>query len=190
MTNAYINIQDINSLEFVLSHLKTINTPEKIAVWLDWDDTIINSYTDEIIEPEITRQLFDYMIKNRIFFSIITGRFNNTACDDKKRNIFTMQHNIINTIFPVLEKLGLDIDRYKHDTYRNSIYKVFNNKNKCIGILYMGIFFSERKGETIKHYSRQMNLNKKYNIFVDDYEPYLIDTTVSLPSIVAYRRNY
>jgi len=52
----------------------------------------------------------------------------------------------------------------------------------------MGIFFSSRKGETIKNYLRQTGIKKKDVLFIDDYEPYLIETTRSFPMIKAYRR--
>ena len=91
MNAAYLNISNIDTLNDVLSYLKKTKNKDKISVWLDWDENIINSKNDTIIEPVVTKELFKYMIDNRIFFAIITGRFYDTACDEKTRNIFDMQ---------------------------------------------------------------------------------------------------
>ena len=188
MSDAYTNIKNTTSLRDILTYLKTIDDPSDIIVFFDWDDTLVNPDYDNIIEPEVTKELFDYMIKNKIYFSIITGRFYNTACDETHRNIYDMKHNIINTMHPSLRNLGINTDKYSSPLYQNEIYRVYNEKYDCVGILYMGIFFSGKKGETIKNYLRQTGMNKKHIIFVDDYEPYLMETTANVPTIKAYRR--
>ncbi len=188
MNSAYLEIENITSLEDILTYLKTVKNPQDVAVFFDWDDTLVNPDFDNIIEPEVTKRLFDYMKNNRIFYAMITGRFHDTVCDDTKRNIFDMQHNIIHTMHPSLKKLGIDTDKYQSEEFRQSLYKIYNELGQCVGVLYMGIFFTARKGEAIKNYLRQMGIKKKEVLFVDDYEPYLIETTASLPSVKAYRR--
>jgi len=188
MKSNYLNITNIQSLSSVLTYLKGLNNPNDAIVFLDWDDTLVNPDYDRIIEPKITKELLDYMRNNQIFYSIITGRFQDTVCDDMKRNIFDMQRNIIQTIFPALDKLGIDTVKYRHDLFKQNPYKIYNEKGKCVGILYMGIFFSGTKGEAIKNYLRQTKIIKKEIIFVDDYEPYLYETTTSLPQVTAFRR--
>ncbi len=188
MNPNYLNITNIYSLDSVLSYLKGLKNNNDVIVFLDWDDTLVNPDYDKIIEPEITKELFDYMRNKQIFYSIITGRFQDTVCDDMKRNIFDMQRNIIQTIFPILNKLGIDTNKYHHDLFKQNPYKIYDDKGKCVGVLYMGIFFSGTKGAAIKNYLRQTNIKKNQIIFVDDYEPYLYETTTSLPHIRAFRR--
>jgi len=188
MNQAYLNIKNTRTLEDVLSYLKTVKDKSRVMVFMDWDDTLVNPDYDTIIEPEATKRLFDYMHQNRIFYSIITGRFWTTSCDDTKRNLFDMQHNIIGTMFPSLKKLGVDTDKYTTDEFKRTIYKVHTTAGECVGILYMGIFFSGQKGKTIKNYIRQTGLDLDKVLFIDDYEPYLIETTTSFPQVTAYRR--
>ena len=187
MNSAYLKIKNINTLDDVLSYLKTIENKDDVTVWLDWDDNIVNGDDNQLIEPDVAKELFSYMINNKIFFSIITGRFYNTVCDETKRNIFDIQHNITTTIFPVLNQLGINVNNYLTNRIKQTIDKIYNYKGKCIGILYMGIFFSGNKGETINHYLRQAGISKNIKIFVDDYEPYLIEVTSSVPDIIAFR---
>ena len=188
MNPAYLGIKTITSLDHVLKYLEKIEDPTSVAVFFDWDDTLVNPDHDNIIEPEVTKKLFDHLKTHQIFYAIITGRFHDTVCDDNKRNIFNMKHNMINTIYPSLQKLGVNTDRYLSDEYTNNIYKIRNERGECVGVLYMGIIFTGRKGETIKNYFRQTGIKRDEVLFVDDYEPYLIETTSSMPSIKAFRR--
>lgn len=188
MNSSYLKIRNITSLAHILTYLKSVKDKKDIIVFFDWDDTLVNPDYDTIIEPEITKELFSYMLKHRIFWAIITARFYNTACDDKKRNIFDMQANIQQTMNPILRKLGADIDTYTTDKHKQTVYKVYSEQGECVGILYMGIFFSGRKGDTIKNYLRQTGTHKSKVLFIDDYEPFLIETTTSMPNIEAFRR--
>lgn len=190
MSSSYERIINITTLDDVLSYIKVVDRPDNIAVWLDWDENIINCDSNTIIEPRITKNLIQHMQKNNILFSVITGRFWDTACDDKLRSLEDMQWNILYNIYPVMKQLGINTERFNNDYYKNTIHKVFDDYGTCVGVLYMGIFFTGQKGKTIKNFLRQMNINKPVNIFVDDYEPYLHETTTSFPSIVAFRRRY
>ena len=189
MSDAYLNIKNISSLGQVLTYLKTIKNPEDVIVFFDWDDTLVNPDYDNIIEPEVTRELFDYIQANKIFYSIITARFYDTVCDENLRNIYDMKQNIVSTMHPSLIKLGVDISRCITPQFCDTFNRIVNEQGVCVGIIYMGIFFSENKGETIKNYLRMVNMKKKIIIFVDDYEPYLTEVTSIIPNIKAFRRH-
>lgn len=190
MNPNYLGITNISTLESVLTYLESIDDPSSVAVFLDWDDTLVNPDYDSIVEPEITKELFDYMVKHKIYFSIITGRFYTTVCDDNNRNLSVMQHNIKTTMYPSLNKLGIDTSKYLSSDFTENPYKIYDKYNNCVGILYMGIFFSGNKGVTIKNFLRQSGITdqKKQIIFVDDYEPYLYEVSNSLPKVKSFRR--
>ena len=100
-----------------------------------------------------------------------------------------MQHNIINTIFPVLNKLGVNTDKFLTDQCKQNLYKIYDKHNICVGVLYMGILFSHQKGAAIDGYLRQTKMDTPVKVFVDDYEPYLMESTASVPDLVAFRRH-
>lgn len=189
MTSAYLNIRNITSFQTILDHFKRLKNNDIIS-FFDYDDNIINVNNGKIIEPDVTKELFNYMIKNNIFFAIITGRFSDTVCDDFKRNLWIMQQNIIYTIYPTLMKLGMDVSSFLTEESKKTIHKIFNDKHECVGVIYMGIFFTGKKGETMKNFIKENNLTYKHVFFIDDYEPYLIESTNSFPSLIAYRRMY
>ena len=189
MSSSYERIININTLDDVLTYIKGIDKPNNVAVWLDWDENIINSDSNTVIEPQVTENLIKYMQDNDLFFSVITGRFWDTVCDDKLRSLEDMQYNIIYNMYPVMKQLGIDTEKFNNDYYKNNVYKIFDG-TQCVGVLYMGILFTGQKGKSIKNFLRQTGINKNINIFVDDYEPYLYETTTSFPSIIAFRRRY
>ncbi len=183
---SYQNIINIRTLNDVLSHLKSIKNKKDIIVWLDWDENIVNG-NNQLIEPRVARELFDYMRDNKIRFSIITGRFYDSACNDAKRNLLDMADNLLGTVYPILLQLGFVVNEYLTPEFRNNIHKINDKNGKCVGIVYMGIFFSGNKGKTMKNYMEQNNISKPHTIFVDDYEPYLIEVTSSMPNVTAFR---
>lgn len=187
MTTAYLRIQDVNSLSDILNYIRNVENKKDLIIFLDWDDTLVNPNKNKLIEPKVAKELFKYMIDNRIFYAIITARFYDTVCTNK-RNLNKIRNNIETTIHPILNELGVPVNLFATDEHKKTIYKINNEKNKCVGILYMGIFFSEKKGQTIKNYLRQTGINKNKIVFVDDYEPYLTETTLSVPNIEAFRR--
>ena len=189
MSEAYLNIRDIYSLNEVLSYIKTVENKDDLIIFFDWDDTLVNPDYDNIIEPEVTKELFDYIRKNKIFYSIITGRFYDTACDENKRNIYEMEHNITTTMHPQLIELGVDISRCITPQFKQTVNRIVDENGNCIGVLYMGIFFTGNKGQTINNYLRMVKMRKKIILFVDDYEPYLTEVTSSVPTVKAFRRH-
>ncbi|MBY8988311.1 MAG: hypothetical protein KGD61_07645 [Candidatus Lokiarchaeota archaeon] len=173
----------------ILEYLKDLKDLSDVIVFFDWDDTLVNPDYDCIIEPQVTQELIEFLIKNNVYFHIITGRFWNTACDETYRNLRDMEANIKNTMFPCLNQLGMDTSIFLKPVSTKNIYRIYDEAGVCVGIVYMGIFFSGQKGKTIKHYLRQTGLNKNTILFVDDYEPYLTETTSSFPKVQAFRRH-
>lgn len=189
MTEAYLNIRDISSLKEVLEYIKTVKNKDDLIIFFDWDDTLVNPDYDNIIEPKITKELFDYIKENKIFYSIITGRFYDTVCDENRRNIYEMESNIVETMHPSLIELGVDVSRCITPQFKKTVNRIVDENGKCVGVLYMGIFFTGDKGKTIKNYLRMVKMRKKTIIFVDDYEPYLTEVTSFLPTVKAFRRH-
>lgn len=188
MNQAYNKIKNIYSLHDIYQRLTEIEDSEDVIVFLDWDDTLVNPDTNRIIEPKETKELINYMRSRKIYFAIITGRFYTTVCDENARNINEIKQNIINTMHPSFRLLGIDTSKYLSSLYTDTIYSITNEHNECVGILYMGLFFSGKKGEAIKNYLRQTGITKKHILFVDDYDPYLKETVSNVPNVEAYRR--
>jgi hypothetical protein len=189
MKSSYSAIKDINSLQSIHDYIKGRPDKSKIYLFLDFDDCLVNPDTNRIIEPKVTKDLFKYLIDNEIYFAVITGRFWDTVCDDKKRNLVEMQHNIVTTMYPALLELGMDLGDCLTLECMKKFNKIYNDKGECVGILYMGIFFTGQKGATIKSYIENYGLPHSEILFVDDYEPYLKETTTSYPKVKAFRRN-
>lgn len=183
------DITDVSSLKQVLSYIKGVKDKSKLMVFLDFDDTIYSPDYNRILEPRAAKELFKYMIDNDIFFSIITGRFQDTVCHDDMRDLSEMEDNVVYGIHPFLKSLGLNVKWCQTSEFRKNIYKIRDERGNMVGALYMGIYFSGNKGQTVKHYLRQFNVKDKHVIFVDDYEPYLSEFTTSLPEAKAFRIN-
>ena len=191
-----MNCRTVYSLKELHDLLEKHEEKHRLCVFIDLDLTIIKSHDeneeiDVLIEPEVTKELFNYMVNNNIYFAFITGRFYDTVCVAKKRNLREIEKNIFTSIFPILEELGLDISQYKDDSLRDEIHIVRNDRKRCIGILYRGIFFTGNKGETIKQYKKSFNLNDSHpiTIFIDDHDPYLRSVAKHVPDAVILKRN-
>ena len=184
------NIPTMYSLKELHDYI--IEHPEKheIFVFFDFDLTLIDDENDVLLEPQVTKDLFKYLRDNGIYHCIVTARFYDSACDDKKRNLEDMEHNIKYYIHPILEELGMDVSNYKTHETRHVSHKIQNEEGECVGLLYKGIMFGERKGEIIKHYLRQTEIRKAHPIFIDDYEPYLEHVKSHMPTALTIRRNY
>ena len=79
-----------------------------------------------------------------------------------------MEENIFETIHPIIEQLGMNMEPYKTDDLRDVIMKIEDEDGECVGILYRGILFGDRKGEIIKHFLRKCPMYKPHTIFIDD----------------------
>lgn len=188
-------IKTIYSLKELHDLIEKHEDKKRLMIFLDLDLTIIrgsdhNEEIDVLIEPEITKKLFSYIKHHQIYFSFVTARFHDTVCNKKKRNLKDIEENLYATIFPVLEELGLDLSYYKQKKLENKFHLVENEKGRCVGILYRGIFYGSRKGEIIKHYRKEFGLDKSHPhaIFVDDHETYLKSVVKHVPDAIVLRR--
>lgn len=188
-------IKTIYTLKELHDLLEKHEDKNRLMIFLDLDLTIIrgsddNEEIDVLIEPQVTKDLFSYIISNKIYFSFVTARFHDTVCNSKKRNLREIEENIYSTIFPVLEQLGLDLSHYKQKKLEDRYHVVKNDKGRCVGILFRGIFFSSKKGDIIKHYRKEFGLDKSHphTIFVDDHETYLKSVVKHVPDCVVLRR--
>jgi hypothetical protein len=183
----------ITSLKELLNLIKSHKFPNKLIVFFDLDLTLIqekDDISDELIEPEITKELFDYILKNKIGFSFVTARFHNTVCSERKRNLKEMRQTIEDGLFPIFEDLGIDCECYKKEINPEAEI-IKNDKGKTVGILFHGIFFGIKKGELIKHYMNEHGLNKThpFTFFIDDLESNLKNVRKHIPGAIVIRRD-
>lgn len=185
-------IQSIYSLKELHKILENHDKKDKIMLWFDIDLTLIhpnpeNEDQDVLIEPEITKKLFQYIMDNEIAFSFITGRFSDTVCNSKTRNLDDIKENIVETIYPFFQELGIDISDFLKDD-RVEIIK--SEGGKTVGIIYKGIIFSGNKGSSIKSYAKTFGFDKTnpLNIFIDDYDLYIRSVAKHLPKTLILKR--
>ena len=108
------NIKSIYSLRELHDLLEKHENKNKLIIYFDIDLTLIqldNDENEKLIEPEITKKLFEYIIENEILFSFITARFYDIVCNKRKRNLKKIKKDIDESIFPLLEQLGIEIGR-------------------------------------------------------------------------------
>lgn len=185
-------IKTIHSIAELHKMLLKHPDPNKVLVVLDLDLTLIKEKedgTDELIEPEVTKKFFTYMLENNIWFLYLTARFFKTVCNAKKRDLDEMTRNIRETLFPIFKELGLDVSLYNKDDDKN-VTVIKSEKGRCIGIIYRGILFGANKGHIIKQFRKMYEADKThpYTIFVDDIPEYLQGAIKHVPNIIALRR--
>ena len=190
-----MDIKTIYSLRELHKLLENHHDKKRLMIFFDLDLTIIREKEgtdglDELIEPEVTKKLFQYIMKHKIYFCFVTARFYNTVCNEKKRNLKEIEHNLYTTIFPVLEELGIDITPYKNKELADKCHVIKNDRNVTIAALYRGVFFSNRKGEAIKFYRQEFSFDKTHThtIFVDDHDPYLNSVIKNIPDCLVIKR--
>lgn len=188
-------IQTIYSLKELHDLVENHHDKERLMIWFDIDLTLVhpdpeNEEVDILIEKDVTKKLFSYILNNQICFSIVTARFYDIVCNAAKRDLNAIRENIVNTIFPFLEELGLNVDIYKDSKLDNTFHLIKNEKNKCVGLLYKGILFSGNKGETIKNYRREFGFDNSHpnTIFIDDHDTYLRSVVKHVPGCIVLRR--
>ena len=184
------NIPSISSLSELHEYVKKHPKKDEIFIFFDFDMTLINDMKDTLLEPQITKDLFKYLQDHGIYHAVVTARFYDTVCNKSKRNLQDMEENIFETIHPILEELGMDLNVYKGEDLKDTVMELFNDKRKCVGILYRGIFFGDKKGEIIKHFLKNSGVNKEHIIFVDDYDPYLDNVRKHVPHCLSVKRLY
>jgi hypothetical protein len=184
----------IYSLRELHDLVENHDEPHRMIIFFDIDLTIVkekDDYSDMLIEPEITKDLFAYLIDNRINFCFVTARFHDTVCDHKTRDLVEMKDNIEGSIFPILEELGIDLTPYRTPAADKEVYYLENGKGEIVGVLYKGIFFGARKGEIIKHYRKEMGLDMTHphTVLVDDLMENLEGAKQHVPNIILLKRD-
>lgn len=187
-------IQNIYSLKEVHDLLETIEDKRKTMIWFDFDLSIVqphedNEEIDVLIEDKVTKDLFSYMMQNGINFAIVTARFYDIVCNNKKRDLKAIKHNIEKSIFPILKELGINVDAWTHKDLDDKFHLIKNEKGRTMGCLYKGIIFTSWKGQAIKHYRREFGLKHTTNIFIDDLDLYLKTVIKHVPDAIVLRRH-
>lgn len=184
------DIPTIYSLRELHDYLIEYPHKRDIFIFFDFDLNLIDDEKDTLLEPEVTKELFQYLRDNKIYHCILTARFYETVCHKNHREPHAMDENIKYYIHPILEELGLDTSYHSEDVHHNDFTEFFNEKGECVGVEYRGIFFGDKKGEIIKSYLKVAPFKRNHIIFVDDYEPYLENVKTHMPSVLSIRRNY
>jgi hypothetical protein len=182
----YLTIYSIAELENIIRKHKQ---KDNLMIWFDLDETLVKSsddqYTDVLIEPEETQALFDYIHQENILYSFITARFHDTVCNKNKRKLSEMNENILDTIYPFLTKLGIDISEFENE---ETPYIIKAKNGRCVGVIYKGIIFTGLKGPAIKHYSEKSDLDKRLHIFIDDNDIYLNSVARNVDNCLVIKR--
>ena len=187
-------IKTVYSLSELHDLVKNHHSPDKLFIAIDLDLTIVESHPEDenldvLIEPETTKKLFDYMDQNEIHYTFMTARFYDTVCNKKKRNLQEIEENLYTTIFPLLEDLGMDLSYFKQDSIKHDCYLIKNDKNRTVGIVYRGIVFGNKKGEIIKHYTKDLGIHDTHHIiFIDDYDEYIDNVRRHVPHATILKR--
>ena len=187
-------IESIHSLSELHDFIEKHPNKDKLFVAFDIDLTIVmddGNDLDILIEPEITKKLFKYLIDNDIFFTFVTARFYDSVCNKKKREkvIDEMKENL-EMLYPIFEELGIDLSDYKSGRLGNDLQLIKDEKGNTQGVMYRGIILSGKKGPVIKHFRRHYGIDKTHphTVFIDDLDPYLHSVKKHVPGSVVLRR--
>ena len=187
-------IRTVYSLKELHDYLKNHPLKHRHLVCIDLDLTVVrpdfqNPEKDVLIEPEETKKLFDMFKAHGIFYTFVTARFYDTVCNAKKRKLSDIKENLFATIFPIFEELGIDISEFKNAN-DDEFYIIRNHNNRCVGIIYKGVIFGDKKGEIIKHYKKDFKLNENYphTIFIDDHDGYIRNVAKHVPDALILKR--
>ncbi len=187
------NIKTIYSLKELHDVLEKHVDLKRLILFLDLDLTLIRAThddKDELIEPEVTKKMFDFLHEKNIWYVFLTARFHNSVCQEKKRkeSLCEMKENIEN-LYPIFEQLGVECSHFK-DNKNEYLELIKNDKNKTVGIMYKGILLGDKKGEIIKHFRLKYGLDKTHphTLFADDLEKYLRSVKKHVPNSFVFRR--
>ena len=187
-------IKSIHSLSELHDIIEEHPYKDKLFVAFDIDLTVVmgdENDMDILIEPEVTKKLFKYLIDNDIFFTFVTARFYDSVCNDKKRDkiIDEMKQNL-EMLYPIFEELGMDLSEYKNGKLGNDLHVIKDEKGNTQGVMYRGIVLSGKKGPVIKHFRRHFGIDKTHphTIFIDDVDTYLNSVKKHVPGSVVLRR--
>ena len=187
------NVKTIYSLKELHDVLESHTDLKRLILFLDLDLTLIRAThddKDELIEPEVTKKMFDFLHANNVWYLFLTARFHDILCVEKKRKEYLnqMKENIEN-LYPIFEQIGVDCSHFKNN--KNEHLEVIKNeKNKTIGIMYKGILLGDKKGEIIKHFRLKYGLDKTHphTMFADDLDRYLKNVRKHVPNCFVFRR--
>ena len=187
------NVKTIYSLKELHDVLESHTDLKRLILFLDLDLTLIRANEDdkdELIEPEVTKKMFDFLHENNIWYVFLTARFHNIICLDRKRkeSLPEMKENIEN-LYPIFEQLGVDCSHFK-DSKNEYLELIKNEKNKTVGIMYKGILLGDKKGEIIKHFRLKYGLDKTHphTMFADDLDRYIRNVKKHVPNSFVFRR--
>ena len=187
-------IKSIYSLAELHDVIREHPNKDKLSVFFDIDLCIVmedENGKDVLIEPEVTRNLFNYLIDNNIFFTFVTARFYDYVLNTKKREMVVdeIKENI-EELYPIFEYLGIDLTDFKNGKIGNELRLIKGEKGNVVGIMYRGCLLSGLKGPTIKHFKREFGIDKThpYTIFVDDIDTYLNSVKRHVPNSLVLRR--
>lgn len=187
-------IQNIYSLKEVHNLLENIEEKGKTMVWFDFDLSIVQPHEDDeerdvLIENKVTKDLFSYMMQNGINFAIVTARFYDIVCNNKKRDLKAIKDNIEKSIFPILKELGINVAAWEDKDLDDKCHLIKSENGRTIGCLYKGIVFSGNKGQSIKQHRKESGMKHTTNIFIDDLDPYLKSVVKHVPDAIVLRRH-
>lgn len=175
---------EISSLTDFLSHLKELPA-QRTIVFFDWDDTIVYSGTTDIIEPQATSSLFNYMLDVGIDFVFITARYWNYVLfsDLMSTDDYTdIKTSVFETMHQPLNSLGFEPEV-------NVVHPLrIEHNSDCVGLYYLNVLFGCEKGRIIASYLRQLPKLYDHVIFVDDYDDYLLNVAFHVPQATLIRR--
>ena len=187
-------IKSIHSLSELHDIIEDHPEKHKLFVAFDIDLTVVMADEDDkdiLIEPEVTKKLFKYLLDNDIFFTFVTARFYDSVCNKKKRAevMHEMKENL-EMLYPIFEDLGMDLTDFKHGNLGKELQLIEDEKGNTQGVMYRGIVLSGRKGPAIKHFRRHHGIDKTHphTIFIDDLDPYLNSVKKHVPGSMVLRR--
>ena len=187
-------IRSIHSLSELHDLIEEHPEKDKLFIAFDIDLTVVmgdENDKDVLIEPEVTKKLFKYLIDNNIFFTFVTARFYDRICNKKKRDeIMDEMKENLEMLYPIFEDLGMDLSEFKHGKLGKDLHLIQDEAGKTQGIMYRGIVLSGKKGQVIKHFRRHFGIDKTHphTIFIDDIDTYLNSVKKHVPGSVVLRR--
>lgn len=187
-------IRSIHSLSELHDLIEVHPEKDKLFIAFDIDLTVVMGDEDDrdiLIEPEVTKKLFKYLIDNNIYFTFVTARFYDSVCNKKKRpEVMKEMKENLEMLYPIFEDLGMDLSEYKQGKLGKDLHLIKDEKGNTQGIMYRGIVLSGRKGPAIKHFRRHFGIDKTHphTIFIDDVDTYLNSVKKHVPGSTVLRR--
>ena len=189
------NVQTIYSLKELYNLLEKHVDLKRLILFLDLDLTLIqadenNGDKDQLIEPQVTKDMFKFLHDNKVWYQFVTARFHDVICNQKKREacLDEIRQNI-EDLYVLFEEMGIDCSSYKNNKCEE-MEVLKSSSGRTIGAIFKGLLLGDRKGEVIKYFRLKYNLDKSHPhvIFVDDLPPYLKSVKRHLPFATVIQR--